>query len=383
MPSAVLPETPRHIPPPPTKENLDYADLAIIDLDKYKTAEGRAELVLDVRNAMSTVGFFYVVNHGYTQEQARSHPIYTHFHRITRLTEVPQTRRIFNIAEIPSRASDDEKMKYVARIKEDGSYHGYKLRQYWHINAGVRDQIEHYSVNLDVTMKEHPEALRPFLPEISDFAQHNQINVLFPLLRLLALGLELPEDTFVKQHRIDSSKEMVCFMKYYPRSIEDEEKTNNVWLKGHTDFSTLTLLWSQPIAGLQIQSPDGKWRWVKHIDNALVVNAGETLEFLSGCFYKGTIHRVVEPPADQRGLTRMGVIFFATPHDDVKLVPLAHSPVLQRVGIVRRCDDDVAPTMGEWRRARTKAYGQTSLTQGKEEGLEEELINGVVYRHYN
>ncbi|KAF5372679.1 hypothetical protein D9615_009830 [Tricholomella constricta] len=376
MPATVLPETRRHIPPPPTKENLDFADLAIIDLDKYKTAEGRAELVLD-------------------------------------------TRRIFDIAEIPSGASDDEKKKYVARIEEDGSYQGYKLRQYWHINAGVRDQIEHYDIHPDVTMKEHPEALRPFLPEISDFAQHNQINVLFPLLRLLALGLELPEDTFVKQHAIDSSmatgkhysiparyqifprqaldygNPSVRFMKYYPRSMEEEGKTNNVWLKGHTDIGSLTLLWSQPIAGLQIQSPDGKWRWVKHMDNALctnrplsrlkVVNAGSALEFLSGCFYKGTIHRVVQPPLDQRRwLPRLGVFFFAMPHDGLKLVPLAHSPVLQRVGVVRRCADDAAaPTMGEWRRALTKAYGQTTLKQGKEEGVEEEHINGVVVRHYN
>ncbi|KAF5369675.1 hypothetical protein D9615_010239 [Tricholomella constricta] len=380
MPATVLPETPRHIPPPPTKENLDFADLAIIDLDKYKTAEGRAELVLDVRNAMSTVGFFYVINHGYTQEQAR-HGLRN---RSAWLTEVPQTRRIFDIAEIPFRASDDEKKKYVARMKEDGSYQGYKPRQYWHIDAGVRDQIEHYNLNPDVTTKEHPEALRPFLPEISDFARHNHFNVLLPLLRLLALGLELPEDTFVEQHKFDAPSETwIRFMKYYPRSTEDEEKTKNVWLKGHTDFGSLTLLWSQPVSALQIQSPDGKWRWVKHMDNALVVNAGEALEFLSGRFYKGTIHRVVQPPADQRGLTRLGVFFFALTNDDVKLVPLAHSPVLQRVGIVRRCDDDVAPTMEEWRRGRIAAYGQTTLQQGQEKGVEEERINGVVVRHYN
>lgn len=36
------------------------------------------------------------------------------------------------------------------------------------------------------------------------------------------------------------------------------------------DFGTVTILWSQPVAALQIMSPDGKWRWVKHIDNALV-----------------------------------------------------------------------------------------------------------------
>lgn len=63
--------------------------------------------------------------------------------------------------------------------------------------------------------------------------------------------------------------------------------TNNVWLKGHTgtqsaafrakhsfltsqDFGSITVVWSQPISALQILSSDGKWRWIKHIDNALV-----------------------------------------------------------------------------------------------------------------
>ncbi|KAG6856576.1 hypothetical protein H0H87_002964 [Tephrocybe sp. NHM501043] len=402
MPGAVLPEIPRHVPPSPTTEKLDFADLAIIDLAKFGTPEGKSKLVQDVRNAMSTVGFFYVINHGYTQEQ---------------------TRRIFDIAEIPFRVSDQEKQKYVAHMKDHGSYQGYKPRQYWHVDAGVRDQIEHYNIHTDVTTKEHPEALRPFLPEIDAFARHNHFNVLLPLLRLLALGLELPEETFTEKHTFgspvsetwsaNSDDEIVSSLRRspttngetdalitsYPRSAEDEEKTKNVWLKGHTgekvksppdtklnepsDFGSLTLLWSQPVSALQILVPEGKWKWVKHIDNALVINAGEALEFLSGRFYKGTIHRVRQPPADQQGLTRLGVFLFALFNDDVKLVPLEQSPVLQRVGIVRRTEDNLAPTMGAYRKGRIAAYGQSFLKPGKEKGVEEEQVAGVVVRHYN
>ena len=36
------------------------------------------------------------------------------------------------------------------------------------------------------------------------------------------------------------------------------------------DFGTITILWSQPVTALQILSPDGKWRWIRHMDNALV-----------------------------------------------------------------------------------------------------------------
>lgn len=42
------------------------------------------------------------------------------------------------------------------------------------------------------------------------------------------------------------------------------------------DFGSLTLLWSQPVAALQILTEDGGWKWVKHINNALVGQIVET-----------------------------------------------------------------------------------------------------------
>lgn len=38
----------------------------------------------------------------------------------------------------------------------------------------------------------------------------------------------------------------------------------------YADIGSVTILWSQPIGGLQILSPDGSWRWVRHMENALV-----------------------------------------------------------------------------------------------------------------
>lgn len=72
-------------------------------------------------------------------------------------------------------------------------------------------------------------------------------------------------------------------------------------------------------------------------------------------------------------------------NDDVKLAPLVASPLLQRVGINRRFENDEdAPLMIDWRKARTMAYGQTTLSKSsKEQGIEEEMINGVVVKHYN
>ncbi|KAJ6602352.1 hypothetical protein B0H10DRAFT_2080330 [Mycena sp. CBHHK59/15] len=356
------PDPPPYIAPPASKEKLEYADLAIVDLAKAKTETGRKALAAEVVNAMATHGFFYAVNHGYTQEQ---------------------TARVFSIATLMfDSVSAEEKQVYTG--KSAAIYEGYKPRQTWRIQDGVQDQIEHYNINRNVHKREHPQALRPYLQEVQAFAQHNHFNILRPILRLLSLGLELPEDTLVKQHRFEAAGETsVRFMKYFPRSEDEEQRTNQVWLKGHTDIGSVTVLWSQPIGGLQILSHDGQWRWVRHMDNAVVINAGDVLTFLCGGFYPATRHRVVQPPADQVGQPRLGVFYFSMADDGVKLVPHEESPVLKRVGIERLCEPKDAPTMEEWRKNRTIAYGSSQLSQGQEKGVEEEIISGVVVKHYS
>ncbi|EGO01206.1 hypothetical protein SERLA73DRAFT_105822 [Serpula lacrymans var. lacrymans S7.3] len=362
MPSLTFPPTPLHTPPPSTKEKLDYADLAVIDISKARTAEGRLELAAEVKNALLTHGFFYVINHGYKQDE---------------------TDRMFDIAEVPfSGVSNEEKQPYTHNIKESGSFQGYKRRSYWHIDNGVQDQLESYNIHRNVNKLPHPPALCPFLPEIEAFCKHNFFNVIHPIFRLIALSLEIPEETLVNMHNYDAEGETyVRLVKYYPRS-EDEIKTNNVWLKGHKDFGSITILWSQPVAALQIMAADGNWRWVRHIDNALVVNAGEALEFLTGGYYKGTIHRVRQPPPDQQGYERLGIINFVLTDDDVELTPLTGSPVLQRAGIYATKDDN-APTMKAWRQSRASAFGTSELKKGTQQRVEEDVINGIVVKYYS
>jgi hypothetical protein len=71
-------------------------------------------------------------------------------------------------------------------------------------------------------------------------------------------------------------------------------------------------------------------------------------------------------------------------NDDVKLIPHEESPVLQRVGIQRLCSNKEAPTMEDWRKNRTVAYGTSQLVRSaQEKGVEEEVISGVVVKHYN
>ena len=106
------------------------------------------------------------------------------------------------------------------------------------------------------------------------------------------------------------------------------------------------------------------------------------MEMFSGGYYKATIHRVVQPPVDQRGYTRLGLFYFAYANADVRLVPSKESPVLQRIGIMRRCEDKDAPTTAEFSAMRSILYGN-SETVRKDNGVEEQVVKGVVIKHYN
>ncbi|KAJ3993387.1 Clavaminate synthase-like protein [Lentinula boryana] len=259
--------------------------------------------------------FFYLIGHGYSKEQY----------------VFGRWNACFDIADVPfSQVGDQEKERYLASMKQARSYQGYKLRQFWVIFNGLNtwDVLDSYISTL-ATARAHPEALRPLLPEIDQFARHSHMNVLSTILKLMALGLELPEETLLDMH-----------------SAEDEEKTKNVWLKIHNDIGTITLLYSQPVSALQIC--DITWKWMKHIENAIVLSYSQ--------------------PPDQHTYTRLGIFYFCMANDDVKLAPLVASPVLQRLGIKRRFErDEDAPEMAEWRKARTAAYGQSVLSKSTEE----------------
>lgn len=161
--------------------------------------------------------------------------------------------------------------------------------------------------------------------------------MLLPLLRLFAYVLQLDdEDFFVRRHRYEAEGlEYLRYMQYFPRSKEDDEKGGNIWARGHTDFNTLTFLFHQPVAGLQVLTPEGNWKYVRSPRDAVIVNIADALEFLSGGYLKSTVHRVVRPPADQADRPRLGLIYFARPEAKVMLEPV-DSPLLRQIKLHRR-----------------------------------------------
>lgn len=130
-----------------------------------------------------------------------------------------------------------------------------------------------------------------------------------------------------------------------------------------THLRTVTLLFRQPVAGLQILGEDGNWTWVSAQPGTITVNLADTISHLTGGWLKSSVHRVVAPPEDQRQYKRTGLLYFARPHNDTVLLPILDSPVLQEAGVKPRFEKNV--TMEEWVRAKQTLQLNPDITAKK------------------
>ena len=150
--------------------------------------------------------------------------------------------------------------------------------------------------------------------------------------------LELPPDYFSSRHLYNSkSEDHLRYMVYHPRSESEDALVQNTWSRAHTDFGSLTLLWSQNVAGLQIKTKEGDWKYIPPVDGGIICNVGDALQFWSAGYLKSTTHRVVRPPKDQVDQDRLGLFYFVRPGNDVDIAP-APSPLLMRLGLVKAED---------------------------------------------
>ncbi|KAH8601782.1 flavonol synthase [Bisporella sp. PMI_857] len=332
MPSAT-PQLYQYSHVPETEENLDWADLATVDLSKYGTPEGNTELAETLINAIRKKGFFYVTNFGISQEAVNRQFAYGQA-----------------FYELPL----EEKLKYVPDL-DSGNYNGYRPAGRRLLGGGIPDKTEVWNMatNDGHITQPLPNLLSKNLPEIEGFAKDLHDKVLDPLNHLIALALELPEDFFTKLHRWEVHDEShLRYMKYSKFSQEEiKQLGDGLWSRGHTDLGTITLLFRQPVAALQIKDNEtGEWKWAKPLDGSLTVNTCDALSFLTGGYVSSTIHRVSVPPKDQQHVDRLGLLYFARPQNDLVLNTI-DSPVLKREGYTQNeleRGGHKVPTMGEF-----------------------------------
>ena len=155
------------------------------------------------------------------------------------------------------------------------------------------------------------------------------------LLKLFAIMLELPdEDQLVREHQYDvKGEDHLRYMHYKARSAEENAQVGELYTPGHTDLGSITLLFRQPVAALQILNSKGEWKWVKPQDETITINICDALSAITGGYLKSSVHRVRTPPEDQAHVDRLGVLYFARPNNHVVLDPIKNSPLLKKLGL--------------------------------------------------
>ncbi|KAL1407808.1 hypothetical protein Q8F55_007243 [Vanrija albida] len=361
------------LPPPTTTADLPWAELQQLDLNDLDDPARRPLAVAAARKGLAHDGFLFITGTGVSTETLQ---------------------RNLSIAKfLVEGLTLEQKTPWKADLAA-GSYKGFKVAGEWSSAARGPDKVEHYNFESPSFTAplgtQHPPELLPFIPEIKAFAEHTYNHVVYRILKLVSLALELPEDYLWGLHDHTGNIGHACsrYMGYYPLSDAEAEAGDGVLSRGHTDYNSISLLYSQPVSALQLLTNDGQWKWVKHVDGAVVVNTADALEFLSGGLFKATRHRVVRPPPDQQQLIRYILIHFARTRRDLPLDPIWDSPVVKAHGknqFQDRIDaGGAAPTQDEWLRERIRRTGHEDYyknnTQNKQDNkwVEEEVLGRKV-----
>jgi isopenicillin N synthase-like dioxygenase len=78
----------------------------------------------------------------------------------------------------------------------------------------------------------------------------------------------------------------------------------------HTDYGIVTVLWADPVPGLEILDAGGRWHPAQPAPGALLVNLGDALARWTNDEWLSTMHRVAAPRVDGVLVPRRSAAYF-------------------------------------------------------------------------
>ncbi|CAL5350350.1 unnamed protein product [Camellia sinensis] len=273
----------------------NFPALNCIDLSSHDIHDSVSLL----KQACLDSGFFYVINHGISQEF---------------MDEVfNQSKSFFDLPV-------SEKMK-VLRNKKHRGYTPLFNDHSDPVNQIHGDYKEGYYIGIEVPEND-PDIEKPFYgpnvwpPFESEVAK--------AISRIIALALNLEVDFFDRQEMLGKPIANLRLL-YYEGRVSDPMK--GIYEAGaHSDFGLITLLATDDVFGLQIckdkDAKPQKWEFVAPLKGAFIVNLGDMLERWSNCIFRSTLHRVVG-----NGQERYSIAYFVEPNHDclVECLPTCQS----------------------------------------------------------
>ncbi len=277
------------------------AALPVLDLEPYlqDVPGAREQLAADLHDALTQVGFFFIVNHGIPQDL-----IDRVFNQAARFHELPL----------------DEKVA----LKRNAANAGYVALGGGRSRSSAIDSHHKPNLNAAFFMKrdskqnnQWPNGLPGFQDILIDYF-HQMETLAKRCLPIFATALDLPPDYFSP---FFNDPECTLRLSIYP-PIEHEE--HQYGLAPHTDGGFITFLPQNEIPGLSIR-PEG-WDWIEPpvIPGSYLVNSGDILQRWSNDRFLSTSHCALN--ASDRN--RYAIPYFFNPTADalVECLPSCQGP---------------------------------------------------------
>ena len=293
---------------PTTYQQL--TQVPIIDVSSLRNETGDIKEVANtLRKACTEYGFFYIRNHGISEQLQNDLVTLSHQFFQLDLEEKMQIkmalggkawRGFFPVkGELTSGKPD---------LKE-GIYFGSELVD---TDKRVKAGWPMHGANL------FPTQIPLFRKTVLEYVK--AITELgHQLMQGLSLSLGLDKDYFNGHFTYDP---LTLFRIFHYPSSDKKPDDANLWGVGeHTDYGVLTILKQDSVGGLQIKS-QGKWLEAPYIPNTFVCNIGDMLERMTGGYYRSTPHRV----KNRTTKSRLSFPFFFDPNFEAEMhaIPLDH-----------------------------------------------------------
>ncbi|KAI6871829.1 Clavaminate synthase-like protein [Hortaea werneckii] len=362
---------------PPFPGNVPTAPLLRLNLNRL--LQGNPQEIEKLWNACRDIGFFYLdLRDGQARKRDSFQESETDDHDEAAVVStqldgnalLEDAAQLFSLGEKVFMLPTEEKQEYD--FKDRGSYFGYKGLGAGVIDSkGTKDRNEFYNVSKDDLLGIGEPLPAPAVLKQDDSRKllesymRRSHAVVSLILSLLNGKLGLPTGTLENLHRLDAvSGDQVRWVRSPPQIMDDRQMS----LGEHTDFGSITILFNR-LGGLQVLPPGSEeWCYVKPLKGHCIVNLGDAMVKFTAGILRSNIHRVVSPPLGQEHMTRMSLVYFARPEDDIVLKALEESELIKtkREDQRREGRDDEEITAKDWilRRALGRRVGGDYATSG-------------------
>lgn len=169
-------------------------------------------------------------------------------------------------------------------------------------NVGVEgDDPEHFATNTWPDLAGFEERVTAYRLEAERVAR--------TMTRVFADALGVPDGFF---ERLTTPSIGVLRMNHYALEPGTDVRLDGdlVGMSEHTDFGIVTVLWADPIRGLQVLGADDAWHDVSPDPGALLINLGDLTARLTNERWLSTLHRVKPPIVDGTVERRRSAAYF-------------------------------------------------------------------------